>query len=149
MSVLEQSYYKNLLLSIHRGWAKGHFSNAKPLYLLAIFEGISNGTILDNKLPYSKTLEELYIQICNKYEPNVKAALFYKPYYHSIREDYYFISWKGGTIPDHTWHTPSAKLLRENVEFAYLDNRLWNLLQDAKIREEFKQSIINHYLSPK
>jgi len=61
MSNIELSYYKNLLLSIHRGWTKGRFSNAKPLYFLAITEGISSGKILENKLFYDSSLEALLI----------------------------------------------------------------------------------------
>lgn len=34
MMNLNISYYKNQLLSIQRGWAKGRPSNAKPLYIL-------------------------------------------------------------------------------------------------------------------
>ena len=148
MCNIELSYYKNLLLSIHRGWTKGRFSNAKPLYFLAITEGISNGIILENRLFYDKSLEALYLDTCNLYEPGLKVAPFYKPYYHSNREEYYNILWKGGSLPVHTWHTPSAKFLRDHVEYAYLDNRLWYILQDSEIREEFKQSVIKRYLKP-
>lgn len=148
MSELELSYYKNLLLSIHRGWAKGRFSNAKPLYLLSIIDGISAGVILENKLVYNKALEYLYIKSCKQYEPEIKMAPFYKPFYHSSKEEYYFLSWKNGKEPTHTWHTPSGKIIREQIEYAYIDPPLWNILQDPKIREEYKIEIINHYLSP-
>ena len=148
MCNIELSYYKNLLLSIHRGWAKGRFSNAKPLYFLAITEGISNGIILEDRLFYDKSLEALYLDTCNLYEPGLKVAPFYKPYYHSNREEYYNILWKGGSLPFHTWHTPSAKFLRDHVEYAYLDNKLWYILQDSEIREDFKQSVIKRYLKP-
>lgn len=147
MSELELSYYKSLLLSIHRGWAKGRFSNAKPLYLLAIIDGISAGIILENKFMYNKTLEDLYIESCKQYEPNIKMAPFYKPFYHSSREEYYFLQWKNGREPAHTWHTPSGKIIRGLIGYAYLDPPLWNILQDPKVRKEYKQIIINRYLS--
>lgn len=148
MSNIELSYYKNLLLSIHRGWTKGHFSNAKPLYFLAITEGISSGKILKNKLFYENSLEALYLETCNLYEPEIKAAPFYKPYFHYSREEYYNIQWKEGAVPAHSWHTPSAKFLREHAVYAFLDNKLWYLLQDPEIREDFKQSVIKRYLAP-
>lgn len=62
MSDIELSYYKNVLSSIHRGRAKGRFSNAKPLYFLAITEGISMGKLLENKFFYDDFLEALYLQ---------------------------------------------------------------------------------------
>ena len=148
MSDIEFSYYKNVLSSIHRGWTKGRFSNAKPLYFLAITEGISMGKLLENKFFYDDFLEALYLDSCHLYEPELKVAPFYRPFYHSNREEYYNILWKGGSVPAHTWHTPSAKFLREHVEYAFLDNKLWSLLQDSEIREALKQSVIKRYLAP-
>ena len=37
---LQTSYYRNVILSIHRGWKNGLYSNAKPLFLLTIIKGI-------------------------------------------------------------------------------------------------------------
>ena len=143
---LKTSYYKNVLLTIHRGWAKGKFSNAKPLFLIAIIEGIDEGFLIGNKITYDRKLETKYKDVCEFYEPEIKLALFFKPFYHSQREEYYHIHWKNGIIPEHSWHTPSPKFIREYIEYAYLDDGLWELLQDASIRKEFKQILINHYL---
>ena len=43
--------------------------------------------------------------------------------------------------------TPSAKYLREHLQYAKLDDELWKLLQDADNREYFRRNIINRYLS--
>ena len=43
-------------------------------------------------------------------------------------------------------HTPSAKFIRENVEYAYFDNALWDILQDCQMREYFKSIIISNFL---
>ena len=43
-------------------------------------------------------------------------------------------------------HTPSAKYLREHLQYAKLDDELWELLQDAENREYFKQNIMNRYI---
>lgn len=143
---LKTSYYKNCLISIHRGLAFGVPSNAKPLFLLTIINGIEEGIIIGNKFKYEDILESLYNDLCKLYEPNRKAAPFYKPFYHSIREKYYGIKWKGGHMPTHKWHTPSAKFLKENIEYAYFDDGLWDLLQDEAIRNEFRELIVNYYL---
>ena len=146
---LKTSYYKNSILSIHRGLAFGVPSNAKPLFLLAIIKGIEDGVILGNRFAYEEKLESIYAGLCSFYEPNRKAAPFYKPFYHSIREQYYNIKWKNGEIPNHKWHTPSPKFLKENVEYAYLDDGLWELLHDKVVRDEFCELIVNYYLKTK
>lgn len=143
---LKKTYYKNLVLSLSRGTYKGLVSNAKPLYLLTIIRGIEEGLLLGNKLEYSSSLIDLYNDVCNQYEPQRKATLFYKPFFHTTNEPFYFISWRNRIAPPQSVHTPSAKFLREHVEYAALDDELWDLLQDAETREEFKQLIIAHFL---
>ena len=44
-------------------------------------------------------------------------------------------------------HTPSAKLIRENIEYAFLDNALYDLLQERQMREYFQTLIINNFLN--
>lgn len=144
---LKVSYYKNIILSLSRGYNKGIASNAKPLYLMAIFKGIEQGLIIGNILRFNKDLEQLYIDTCMEYEPDKKPAMFYKPFFHSKSEQYYTIKWKSGVAINKASHTPSAKYLRENVEFAALDDELWNLLQDTEIRNDFKNTIIKRFLS--
>lgn len=143
---LKASYYKNSILSIHRGLAFGVPSNAKPLFLLSIIRGIEEGVIIGNKFTYEEKLEAIYKEQCSLYEHDRKAAPFYKPFYHSAREHYYDIKWKGGKVPAHKWHTPSPKFIKENIDYAYLDDGLWELLQDQSIRNEFREIIVNHYL---
>lgn len=143
---LKASYYKNCLISIHRGSAFGVPSNAKPLLLLAIIKGVEEGVIIGNQFKYEDYLESFYKEQCKLYEPNRKAAPFYKPFFHSTSEKYYGIKWKGGQMPSHKWHTPSAKFLKENIEYAYLDDGLWELLQDQSTRNEFRELIVNYYL---
>lgn len=135
-----------MLLSMTRGSYHGEPINAKPLYIIAIFKGIEDGNILGNKLPFSPSLEHLYVYTCKEYEPNKIPTPFYKPFFHSKSEPFYFIKWKGGKAIDKACRTPSAKYLRENVEYAVLDDQLWDMLQDANIREELKQSIIKYFL---
>lgn len=146
---LKTSYYKNCILSIHRGFAFGIPSNAKPLLLLAIIKGIDEGVLLGNKYEYGESLESFYKELCSYYEPNRKAAPFYKPFFHSASENYYHIKWKGGKMPEHKWHTPSPKFLQENIDYAYLDDGLWELLQDKDVRSDFREIIVNYYLKEK
>lgn len=143
---LRNSYYKNLLISLKRGSFQGVLSNAKPLFYLALFKGIEEGLILGNKIIFDAQLEKLYLETYQEYDSVTKLAPLYKPFYHSSSEPFYSIHWKDGILPDHKWHTPSAKYLRDHCEFAYLDDELWDLLQDHESREELRNTIINFYL---
>lgn len=144
---LRTSYYKNLLISLKRGSYQGVFSNAKPLFYLAIFKGIEEGWIMGNIIKYDEQLESKYLEMYNIYDAVTKLAPFYKPYYHSTGEPFYDIHWKAGKKPDfNKVHTPSPKLIRDYCEYAYFDDGLWELLQDPESREELRNTIINQYL---
>ena len=62
---LKTSFYKNSILSIHRGRAFGVPSNAKPLFLLSIIRGIEEGVIIGNKFSYEGKLESIYNELCS------------------------------------------------------------------------------------
>lgn len=136
-----------MVLSIHRGIAFGTPSNAKPLLLLAIIKGIEDGNIIGNKIVFGEKIDNDYKMLCNSLEPRKKAALMFKPFYHSVREGYYNLKWKEGNLPIHKWHTPSAKFLREHLDFAFLDDGFWNMLQDKDARNAFKELIISKYFN--
>lgn len=143
---LKTSYYKNVFISLKRGGYNGVLSNAKPLFYLAIFKGIEEGWIMGNRIKYDKHLEQVYLKFYEVYDSQSKPAPLFKPFYHSTGESFYSIHWKGFEMPEHKWHTPSAKYLRDHCEYAYFDDGLWELLQEPESREELRNTIINHYL---
>ena len=49
-------------------------------------------------------------------------------------------------MPEHSGHTPSPKFIKENIEYAFLDDGLWDLLQDKSVRNGFRELIISYYL---
>ena len=65
------------------------------------------------------------------------------PLYFLENEDFFHLKWKKTRIKT---HTPSAKLIRENIEYAFLDNALWDLLQEQQMREDFHTLVINNFL---
>ena len=85
-------------------------------------------------------IENKYKELQEKYE--VPTPYQY-PLYFMENELFYHLKWKAEKIKT---HTPSAKLVRENVEYAYFDDELWILLQDKSILKEFRAVIENYYL---
>lgn len=144
---LKIAYFKNLLIQTSRGNKHGRPANAKPLYLLALIHAIEEGVLIGNNIKYDKRIESIYLDMCKQFEPDIVVTPFYKPFFHMKRESYYMIKWKHGVEPPHLAHTPSAKFLRENVEFAAFDDELWDLLQIPETREELKSTIIKFFLS--
>jgi putative restriction endonuclease len=68
---------------------------------------------------------------------------FFKPFYYLQFDGFWHLKGKTDNVKT---DRPSPKFLRENIDYAYLDNALWDLLQEASIREHFKLIIESHHL---
>lgn len=138
-SALQVSYYKDALVSIHVAKLRGVENIAKPVLMLAIFEGIADGSIIGNRIVYNDKLANDYKRIYLEFrKPPITLPVY--PYYYLHSDTFYHV--KGDT----SRKTPSVKYLKENVEYAALDEELWDLLQDSAIREEYRQAIIRRFL---
>lgn len=151
MNVLKKQYYLTEVLRMHRGNSHGTPVNAKPLYVLALIECINERILKENVIAYpNREIENVYYDICRSYEPFRTPSPYILPYFHLIGESYYDIKWKGKKfVPHPKAHSPSAKYLKENVEYAFLESEFWNLLQSYNIREDFRLQVINFFLKPK
>lgn len=148
--------YKQALLKTHRGNRGGVFSNAKPLFVIAIIDAIKAGLITNNAITIdNKELEAIYKKLfvsCDEnydgpISSNIKTTPFQMPFFHLNQESYYHIKWKPGTKPPAQANSPSRKYLKENVQYAYLDEELWNILQDSNNRRLLRDSIVNKFIN--
>jgi len=149
--------YKDSLLKTKRGNNHGVFSNAKPIYIISLIDAIGEGVILGNKIPFEcEQLVEIYTNLFKLEQDNGETLFranstltpYNLPYFHLNSESYYHIKWKEGVIPPKQAQSPSSKYLKENVDFAYLDDELWNLLQCAEIRADIRASLIKKFIEP-
>ncbi|MCM1143030.1 MAG: hypothetical protein NC453_31070 [Muribaculum sp.] len=136
--------YKTKLTSIKRGNFRGIVSNAKPIFLISLIEAIPY--INDNTFGVDNHILKSFYKENKPLFREATITPFIAPYFHMGSEPFYSLIWKCNTIPPSNSQTPSAKFLRENLQYAKLDDDLWDLLQDADNREYLKQAIINQYL---
>lgn len=150
--------YKDALMKTHRGNNGGIFSNAKPLLLIAIIDAIDVGIIIENKIFFDNTeLENIYKKLfvsCDKnydgpISSNLKITPYQMPFFHLNQETYYHIKWKEGLKPPAQANSPSRKYLKGNVQYAYLDDKLWNILLDKGNRSLLRESIVNKFINQK
>lgn len=151
MNELKRKYYQSEILKISRGNSHGVFINAKPLYVLALIYAIEKRVLTKNIIAFpNESIKDIYLTLCEAYEPNRPITPFTLPYFHLSSSSYYQIDWKGNPFkPSPKGHSPSAKYLEANVNHAYLDAALWDLLQNHEVREEYKQLIIDFFMEPK
>lgn len=145
MNGLKQQYYRTAFIQTQRGNYRGAVINAKPILLIAIFDLIEMGEITDNKVFYNKPLTIQYKKNYELFEPYNTATPIYKPFYHLSSDGYWSLRYK--TI--NTSGSITAKFIRDNIEYGSFDNALWDLLQDAKTRNYYKELIVETFLKQK
>ena len=138
MNQLKKEYYRTALLTMNQKKTNGKSNKAKPILMLAIINLIDEGHIIGNQIHYDKELVAEYNRIFGKYSDTITLVQY--PFYYMRNDGFYSIKGKAEK------KTPSGKYIRDNIEYAYLDDGLWELLQDQATRNEFRELIVNYYL---
>lgn len=133
--------YHDVILKMTCGTYHGVVIKAKPILLLTVIYAIESNVIKNNQIPHSAEIIDLYKQRFRRYSD--KVTPFFKPYYYLQFEDFWHLKWKD---KEDLTIRPGLSMLRDNIEYAYLDNELWELLQDDGIRNEFRSVIEDYYL---
>lgn len=137
--------YRQMFLSMRRGYAIGSPSMAKPILLVSLIETVpsmkQNIFNLDNPV-----LNECYITN-SKVMTKQRVPSIIVPYFHMRTEPFYDLLWKSDSRPLNYPHTPSRKVLTPLIEGAKFDDELWILLQNDKNRDYLHKCVISHYFS--
>lgn len=141
MNELRIKYYQNLLIQTKRGNSAGRVVNAKPILIITLFELIEEKSIIENKIFFDDSLQIRYNKIYEKYDPGNNITPIYKPYYHLGSDNYWHLRWKEGSTPK----CPSAKYIRDNVEYAFFDEGFFCMVKNSEERRYFKDVVTNHF----
>lgn len=133
--------YRDSVKKLTCGTYQGVVIKAKPILLLSVLSAIERGIVENNQIPHSNEMIEVYKQMFSKYGGNITP--FFKPYYYLQFEEFWHLKWK---VKEDLSIRPGLAMLRSNIEYAYFDEALWELLQDKSILNEFRSVIENYYL---
>lgn len=141
MSTFHKELYSDMIMEIKCGSYQGRKIKAKPLLLYSIVMMIEEGLLHDNRVYFNKMSEEFYKKVLVMYGEAVTP--YFKPFYYLQFDGFWHLKGKTDNV---ITEKPSSKFIRENIEYAYLDNALWDLLQDHQTREYFRTIIVNNFL---
>lgn len=140
-TIAPYQYYRDLIIFTQRGNYRGRISNAKPIFVISLIDAIEKKIFVDNRLLWGNSeFEEIYYKHSKAYHNRTRIIL---PFFHLDTSEYFHVKWRQKY--QGLSHTPSIKFMKDNVEYAYLDNALWDLLQDKDIRELMKSEIIRFF----
>lgn len=134
---LKLNLYKDCLHKVRRNKCRGIVINAKPCLLLAVIENISKGIIKDNIIIFNEELLDVYKIIWGKLSFPISVTPMWKPFFFLTSDGFWHLMWKNQSSK-----ISSAKSLKNNIEYAYLDEDLWNLMMDISTRQIIKDEIL-------
>lgn len=144
INTFQKELYSDLVRKIKCGVYQGKMVLAKPVLVYSVINMIENGVVFNNRIPFSVDVEKGYKATFNCFGANITP--FFKPFYYLQYDGFWHLEWMAGAKDT---KKPSAKLIRDNVKYAYFDNALWDLLQDQEMRDYFRNIVLDHYLKEK
>lgn len=136
--------YRILFMRMRRSVVKGGIIiNAKPVFIIAVIDLIGEGKIQRNEIYFDDVLKEKYAEVHSLLLPQVPITPCYRPFFHLTSDDFWHIRWRQEVEPN----SLTEKRLRDNAFYASFDNALWDVLQDADVREYYKKEIIRFFLT--
>lgn len=136
---LKLDFYKDSFHQIRRNICRGRIINAKPCLLLAVIDSVRIGDICRNQFIYSEQIVNRYKEIWHHYLSGQDATPMWKPFFYLVSDGFWHLQWKNG---NNYKTATSSKFIRDNIEYAYLDEDLWDLLQNKEEREALKSELI-------
>ena len=141
-------HYTNRLINIRQAKIHGETIVAKPVLLVAIIDAIDNNIYTNNQFIINDWLEGHYKMLMSQYAKDSQfdgTTEIDKPFWHLESDGFWHLNYQGERLSKSK--TPSKAWLKENVEFAYLDESLWIMLQNKVWRTKLRDYIIEHKLT--
>lgn len=121
----------------------------KPALLLAVLDGIEDGSIQDNRIYITPELLAAFRSLCRDLSTSAlfRANDFSLPFYHLSGDGFWHLRTLPGleVLLTASRSVKSLGSLRDTVDYAYLDAELWALLQAPGAREELRQALLHRY----
>lgn len=93
------------------GIIEGKCLTQDHFFLLALFDLIEDGVIIDNKISFnSDILKETYQNKAISFKRYNPITPFYKPFFHLNSESYYQIKWKANNKPKGAGKPPLSEI---------------------------------------
>ena len=140
-------HYTAAILRMRQAKVHGEAIVAKPVLLLALLEAMDEDVITNNRFHIDEWLEEKYNTLMEKFTKNSqfeKITGIEKPFWHLETDEFWHL--KISTLFHEKGVTPSKHWLKENVEYAYLDESLWIMLMHKEWRMNMRNFICENKL---
>lgn len=137
-SFLKVEYYSTIISQMRQGPTTNKGKNkAKPLLLWTIISLVETHILSKNMITLG-VLNDRYYEAF--YEFNIPRTVIIYPFFYLKNDGFWHLKWKNDQ--EVIIRTPTFSFIQENIDYAYLDEELWNLLQEKNVREKMKEVLI-------
>lgn len=151
MVVKNLSYYTNKFtkLRVDRAW--GAVAPHKPILLLSVIELIEQGLLRHNQIPLSPELIAAFLKLWQQLGSTAHNADIGMPFFHLKSDGFWHFKPNPGfeALLSSGAKVRAVGVLRQVVEYAYLDEELFELLQQPISRNFLTTVLLNHWFADK
>ena len=149
MTVNSLNYYVNKFANLRVSRSNGIAPN-KPILLLSLIEMVSQGQIRKNKIELEAELIATFLKLWSHLEP-VRKPDIGLPFFHLTSDGFWHYQMKPGfeSMMAASIKIRTVNAIRQTVEYAYLDEELWEVLQHSQERSVLTQVLIDSWFIDK
>ncbi len=139
--------YIDQLTAMRMNAQGGHTSPHKAVMLLSILDLIASGDAADNRFRLSPELMEHFRRYFDVVKTDADSCTPINPYFYMRSEPFWHHqATAGNEAVCIALSSPGGKKkLGEIIDYAYLDDALFGLLQDRSKRSEIREAVISRY----
>jgi putative restriction endonuclease len=140
------AYYCNCFAKLNVSKTKERgTANHKPILILSVLELITQQSIVKNRIFVSNELIEIFKRYWSiLVTDSIYTDALHYPFVHLRREGFWHVKFKNTYEGD---RIKTTNKLKEKVEYAYLDNELFVLLQDEFSRQVLVDSLVSAWFA--
>lgn len=136
--------YQILISNVRRSKMSGVKAPHKPILLLTLIELIKRKLVSENKFYYNDRFNSVFSEMWHEY---VQVGHFscnsYSPFVSMSNDGFWHFHYKNSFPP--SYKVPSSAWINKYVDYAFLDDKLFRLLQNESNRETLALFVINRF----
>ena len=138
--------FRNLSTGVQNGKKLPH----KAILLLSILELVGNGTINENKIDLSQTIARSFATTWDYFQLRAKVPSVWIPFWYMKSEPFWHFKASNDesilrNLLSFAGH-PTVGQMRNVIKCAFVDEKLFVLMQDEKERQALANALIETYL---
>jgi putative restriction endonuclease len=139
-------YYTHCFSTLHTAIIKGVYAPHKPLLLLAIMDMVEQGVIRSSRIVLDDILVAAFKLNVAKYvgRKMQTAPSIGQPFFHMQHEPFWKLILCEGANKACSGY--SVGVLRKQIQYALIDDELFDLFLDAEARAHFRKVLLGKYL---